>query len=239
MDFRKYYDLYKEAEENSAGDLKKYVDDKLADMEKRLEDAGKGKYNVIPSQMENRLAVIDIEKGSQAGVIAPKGKLISIPVIYGDQVSFAVQDDNGRTFGTVHSLPDGSMVNQFRVGPPRPGFKFKEVMGRDKSEDDENGLQVEPEEEPISATDDQATDLEDIKDTKDQLDDIERQMADTESAEELEDLQRRARDVMQNIDRYQADIGAPVGSPVGSPVRRPARKEDEEDTAVANQTIPF
>jgi len=210
MEFSKYYSLYKEAQENSTEDIKKYVDDKIAELDKRLEDKGQGKYNVIPSQTESRLSVIDVEKGSQVGVIAPKGKLISIPVIYGDQVSFAVQDENGRTFGTVHSLPDGSMVNQFRVGPARPGFKFKEVMGRDETSADDNGLQIEPQEEPITTPDDDTpVDREEIEDTKDQLDDIEGKLKSATTEDEINALRQRAAKAYADIQRYDDLVRGP------------------------------
>ena len=149
MEFDKYMSLYCEAKSNGAElskDIKDYIDSKM-------EETGTsgGKYNVVPSFQKGRLLVIDIDDGSVVGNIDPQGKLISVPVVYGDSVSFAVQDDSGRVNGTVRSLPDGAIQNNFRVGEPRPGMKYKEVMGREDEE--EQALDIEPTEEPIDDID--------------------------------------------------------------------------------------
>ena len=141
MEFSQYLSLYCEAETAGAklpSEIKDYIDHKLEDV-----DAGGTKYNVIPSGKPGHLLVVDVEDGSVTGNIDSKGKLISVPVVYGDQVSFAVQDDSGRVSGTLRSLPDGAIINQFRVGEPKPGMKYKEVMGREvdpKAKDDDDGF---------------------------------------------------------------------------------------------------
>lgn len=147
MEFKKYLSVYCEAKEaEKAGatidqDIKDYIDSRMADADSEGNVSG-SRYNVIPSAAEGRLMVVDIDKGSVIGNIDPKGKLISVPVVYGDSVSFAVQDDSGRVHGTLRGLPDGNVINMFRVGEPSPGMKFKEVMGR------EDILPIEPTEEP-------------------------------------------------------------------------------------------
>ena len=61
------------------------------------------------------MKVIDIMSGMQAGVISPRGKVVTPPVISGNHVSFVVELQNGDRMGTTHKLPAGSLISQFRA----------------------------------------------------------------------------------------------------------------------------
>lgn len=61
------------------------------------------------------LKVIDGIKGVQVGVISPRGKVVTPIIVSGNNVSFVVETSSGERFGTVHSLPNGSLINQFRA----------------------------------------------------------------------------------------------------------------------------
>ena len=180
MEFSKYLSLYCEAKDaapNIDQDIKDYIDDRLNDVDTEGNVSG-ARYNVIPSFQEGRLMVIDIDTGGVIGNIDPKGKLISVPVVYGDSVSFAVQDESGKVQGTVRALPDGNVINQFRVGQPKEGMKFKEVMGREEIPP------IEPEQEPVE--DDESTSdtiekaSEDLAKARDELNEVKIEYADAE-----------------------------------------------------------
>ena len=64
---------------------------------------------------QGHLKIVDAHKGIQAGVISPRGKLVTPPIVNGDKVSFVVQAPDGTKMGTVHKLPSGSLLNHFRV----------------------------------------------------------------------------------------------------------------------------
>ena len=201
MEFNQYLSLYCEAKSSGTeldDEIKQYIDDAIQELRDTGEEA---KYNVLPSYAEGRLSVIDIDKGSLVGTISPKGKLISVPVVYHDRVSFAVQDDHGRVTGTVHSLPNGEVINQFRVGEPKPGMKFKEVMGR------EDELPIEPEEEPDDKSDDKKDDKQDDKKVDKKVD---TSKLDTH-ADELEQIKAEIDDVERNrVDLTQDDYLATI-----------------------------
>ena len=59
--------------------------------------------------------VVDAEKGVQVGVISPRGKLVTPPIVNGSQCSFVVESPDGTRVGTVYQLPNGQIVNQFRA----------------------------------------------------------------------------------------------------------------------------
>ena len=61
------------------------------------------------------LKIIDGIKGVQVGVLSPRGKVVTPPIVSGSTVSFVVELTNGERLGTVHNLPGGSLVNQFRA----------------------------------------------------------------------------------------------------------------------------
>ena len=61
------------------------------------------------------LKIIDGLKGLQVGVISPRGKVITPPIVSGNHVSFVVETPSGERLGTVHNLPNGSLANQFRA----------------------------------------------------------------------------------------------------------------------------
>ena len=64
---------------------------------------------------QGNLKIVDAHKGVQAGIISPRGKLVTPPVVSGNRVSFIVERPDGSRLGTIHSLPSGSLVNQFRA----------------------------------------------------------------------------------------------------------------------------
>tara|TARA_R100000152_G_C6663877_1_gene102030 strand:+ start:261 stop:479 length:219 start_codon:yes stop_codon:yes gene_type:complete len=64
---------------------------------------------------QGMLKIVDASRGIQAGVISPRGKVITPPVVNGNQVSFVVQHPDGTKMGTTHKLPTGQLINQFRV----------------------------------------------------------------------------------------------------------------------------
>ena len=61
------------------------------------------------------LKIIDGMKGVQVGVISPRGKVVTPPIVSSNNVSFVVELPNGERLGTVHKLPSGSLINQFRA----------------------------------------------------------------------------------------------------------------------------
>ena len=184
MQFDKYLSLFYEAKENGAEidqSVKDYIDGRIEELDAEGNVSG-ARYNVIPSFEKGRLLVIDIDAGSVIGNIDPKGKLISVPVVYGDSVSFAVQDDQGSVNGTVRSLPDGNVIDQFRVAQPKTGKKYKEVMGMD----DDKGLQIEPELDDDTDDDDSVDDIK-INELEDEAHELRQELEDAER--ELTDLQ--------------------------------------------------
>jgi hypothetical protein len=77
-------------------------------------------YVVVPgheaAEWGETLLIADVEKGTVVGRISARGRLISHPVVSGDQCSFAVQQQDGTAIGTTHQLPNGSLVTTFRIG---------------------------------------------------------------------------------------------------------------------------
>tara|TARA_Y100000310_G_scaffold336481_1_gene421123 strand:- start:8769 stop:8999 length:231 start_codon:yes stop_codon:yes gene_type:complete len=61
------------------------------------------------------MKIVDGLKGIQVGVLSPRGVVVTPPVVSSNHVSFVVETPDGERFGTVHSLPSGSLVNQFRA----------------------------------------------------------------------------------------------------------------------------
>jgi len=59
--------------------------------------------------------VVDAEKGVQIGVISPRGRIVTPPVVNGNQCSFVVESPSGERSGTVYQLPSGQLINQFRA----------------------------------------------------------------------------------------------------------------------------
>jgi len=59
--------------------------------------------------------VVDADKGVQVGTIAPRGKVLTPPIVNGDRASFVVEQPNGEKLGCVHKLPSGQLINQFRA----------------------------------------------------------------------------------------------------------------------------
>jgi hypothetical protein len=64
---------------------------------------------------QGMLKVVDATKGVQVGMISPRGTLLTPPIVSGNQVSFVVVKHDGTKLGTIHKLPSGSLINQFRV----------------------------------------------------------------------------------------------------------------------------
>jgi|10_taG_2_1085330.scaffolds.fasta_scaffold00217_37 hypothetical protein len=61
------------------------------------------------------LKVIDAHKGIQAGIISPRGKIVTPPIVSGDRVSFVVEAPDGTKMGVTHKLPNGAVLNHFRA----------------------------------------------------------------------------------------------------------------------------
>ena len=64
---------------------------------------------------QGNLKIVDATRGVQAGIISPRGQLVTPPIVSGNVVSFIVQHNDGSRVGQVHKLPSGSLVNQFRA----------------------------------------------------------------------------------------------------------------------------
>jgi len=64
---------------------------------------------------QGMLKIIDAAKGVQAGVITPRGSLVTPPIVSGNTVAFIVQTNDGSRLGTVHRLPSGSLINHYRA----------------------------------------------------------------------------------------------------------------------------
>ena len=64
---------------------------------------------------QGNLKIVDATRGVQAGIISPRGQLVTPPIVSGNIVSFVVQHNDGSRTGQVHKLPSGSLVNQFRA----------------------------------------------------------------------------------------------------------------------------
>jgi hypothetical protein len=61
------------------------------------------------------LKIVDATKGVQAGMITPRGKLLTPPMVSGNVVSFIIVQPDGSRLGQVHKLPSGSLINQYRA----------------------------------------------------------------------------------------------------------------------------
>ena len=61
------------------------------------------------------IKIVDPEKGLQVGVISPRGKVLTPPIVNGTQASFVVEHPDGTKMGCVYKLPSGSLINQFRA----------------------------------------------------------------------------------------------------------------------------
>ena len=61
------------------------------------------------------LKIIDATKGIQAGIISPRGRLVTPPVVSGNIVSFVIEQPDNTRLGQVHKLPSGSLINQYRA----------------------------------------------------------------------------------------------------------------------------
>jgi hypothetical protein len=61
------------------------------------------------------LKIVDVERGIQVGMISPRGRLVTPPIVNGASVSFVVEDPSGARQGTVHTLPGGQLSRQFRA----------------------------------------------------------------------------------------------------------------------------
>ncbi len=59
--------------------------------------------------------VVDAEKGVQIGMISPRGRIVTPPVVNGNQCSFVVESPDGSRSGAVYQLPSGQMINQYRA----------------------------------------------------------------------------------------------------------------------------
>ena len=93
MNFGEFYNLTESEKDGVFANVSKRLDD----LEKRIDSAAKPgdvpKYTCVPSQSEENdiLIIIDVEKGTMAGRLNTRGRLISHPLVYGDKVAFAIQ----------------------------------------------------------------------------------------------------------------------------------------------------
>ena len=136
--FDKYYLMYerakskdkksKDSDEELDKTLDKWLDKatKYTDQEiEKLKNAGdipdsnveETQYTVAPASDGNYVNVVDIKRGNVVARISPRGKIITPPVVQGHTVSFTIELLDGSKLGTIHKLPGGSLINQFRVGP--------------------------------------------------------------------------------------------------------------------------
>ena len=61
------------------------------------------------------MKVVDAETGVQAGMISPRGKVVTPPIVNGDRASFVIENSDGTKLGCVYKLPNGQLLNQFRA----------------------------------------------------------------------------------------------------------------------------
>lgn len=146
MKFSEFFKLDEKADKsgifaNSLKDAKDYTDERIKELEKKIAGSkGTGeeplpKYTVVPSQSVEGdvLIIIDVEKGTMEGRLAARGRLVSHPLVYGTKVAFAVQRPNKDRMGAVHSLPDGQLVNQFRItGEDAEGTEISPIFRREE-----------------------------------------------------------------------------------------------------------
>ncbi len=149
MKFNEYMELDEKAKAsarsgvfaNSLDDAKKYTDDRIKELERKLSGGHRTdgeiapKYTVVPSQSieGDVLIIIDVEQGTMEGRLAARGRLVSHPLVYGNKVAFAVQRPNKDKIGAIHSLPDGQLVNQFRItGEDTEGTEISPIFRREE-----------------------------------------------------------------------------------------------------------
>ena len=126
---------------NNLESAKKYTDDRIKELERKLSGGHRTdgeiapKYTVVPSQSieGDVLIIIDVEQGTMEGRLAARGRLVSHPLVYGNKVAFAVQRPNKDKIGAIHSLPDGQLVNQFRItGEDTEGTEISPIFRREE-----------------------------------------------------------------------------------------------------------
>ena len=64
---------------------------------------------------QGSLKVVDAETGVQAGWISARGKVNSPIIVNGNRASFVIVANDGTKLGCVHQLPNGQLINQYRV----------------------------------------------------------------------------------------------------------------------------
>ena len=84
----------------------------------------------------------------------------------------------------------------FRVGSPRPGMKYKEVMGRDTT--DEGELPITPQEEPDEES------AAEIKDAEEEIQSLETQVS-TADATKQAALQKRIQQLRDHVRNLRSD----------------------------------
>ena len=126
---------------NKLDDAKNYTDEKIKELERKLSGGHRSdgevapKYTVVPSQSieGDVLIIIDVEQGTMEGRLAARGRLVSHPLVYGNKVAFAVQRPNKDKIGVIHSLPDGQLINQFRItGEATEGTEISPIFRREE-----------------------------------------------------------------------------------------------------------
>lgn len=71
-------------------------------------------YTVV-QQGPSHFNIIDATTGSFAGRIMPQGEVVSGPVVVGDRCTIVVKIGSGTKYGTIYSLPQGSIINRYMV----------------------------------------------------------------------------------------------------------------------------
>lgn len=222
MEFEKYFVLNEESKNRTFSTqeeiddyIEKKIEEVLGNTDKPDEKKDSGKYLVVPVS-RGRNAIVDLNAGGaiHAHIELPEGaSMISVPVTYGDEVAYGAQmegteDTPGAIMGFIHELPSGNIKDTFRVGSPRPGMKFRQVMGAEKIESDDP-LPVDPQEEPEDIQTDQ--DIESAEKEVEELDveinEIESQLTtefDPAVIQQLRDRLAQAKEdrdiIQQNLD---------------------------------------
>lgn len=120
-----------------------YTDKRIKEIEKKLDKIdtkGGGKkddtsqYTVSGGTGDAYINVVDINTGAVITRIAPRGAIVTSPEVQGDLVSFQVESPDGSRIGTVHKIPSGTLVSQFRVSSIGKGIDIKGSEQHQKAE---------------------------------------------------------------------------------------------------------
>ena len=71
-------------------------------------------YTVVPTS-GNKMNIINANNGTVANSFTFQGILINGPVVAGDKCTYVVRLNNGESRGFIRKLPQGVVVNSFKV----------------------------------------------------------------------------------------------------------------------------